>query len=282
MRVPFCQSECENSSQWRLGLSRGRLILAGLAVVLWHASNLLARAEKDVLKDVALVQRLNEPVPLHLPFRDETGKTVELGQYFDGKPAILSLVYYNCPMLCPLALDGLLHSLQRLKATAGDQFNVLTVSFDPRDTPEMAASKSRVYLRLYNRHAAARGWHFLTGSESSIRRLTEAIGFQFKYDPDAQQFAHATGLMLLTPEGKIARYFYGIDYSTRDLRLALGEASAGKIGSLTDQILLFCYHYDPTTGRYGLMIMRVIRGAGLLTLALVGGGILVMLRRERH
>ena len=234
------------------------------------------------LRDVGIDQRLNEQLPLDLTFRDETGRTVRLGEYFGRKPVILSLVYYDCPMLCTLVLNGLLRSLRALSLDAGDQFNVVTVSFDPRETAALAAAKKATYVKRYARARASQGWHFLTGEEASIQQLTRAAGFRYVYDSQSGQFAHATGIMVLTPAGRLARYFFGIEYSARDLRLALVEASAHKIGSPIDQLLLFCYQYDPTTGQYSLAIMNILRIAGMATLVALGSFVFVMLRRDRR
>ncbi len=215
--------------------------------------------------DAGIDQRLNAQIPLDLAFRDETGGTVHLKDYFGKRPVILSLVYYDCPMLCTLSLNGLLHSLELMKLTAGQDFEVVTVSFDPREKPELAAAKKRLYLTLYNRPSAWRGWHFLTGDEVPIRLLTAAVGFRYKWDAASGQYAHATGIMVSTPLGRLARYFYGIEYPSRDLRLSLVEASANRIGSPVDQILLFCYHYDPAQGKYGLVVTRVLQLGGIVT-----------------
>jgi protein SCO1/2 len=223
-------------------------------------------------------QRLNEQVPLDIVFRDEQGQSVRLGDYFDGKAVILSLVYYQCPMLCTQVLNGLVSSIGVLSFDVGDQFNAVTVSFDPRDTPELAAAKKRSYLQRYRRPGAARGWHFLTGDQSSIKALTSAIGFRYAFDPASGQFAHASGIMVLTPQGRISRYFYGIEYAPKDLRLGLVEASENRIGSPADQILLFCYHYDPATGKYSAVVLNMVKlGAALTLLALVA--LWVFLRR---
>ena len=234
-----------------------------------------------LLQGIGIDQRLNEQVPFDLQFRDETGKTVRLGDYFGKKPVILSLVYFNCPMLCTMAENGLLHSLQEVKFSVGSQFDVLTVSFDPHDTSELAAAKKAVYVGLYGRKGAERGWHFLTGDEAPIEQLTKAVGFRYRYDAQAKQFVHATGIMVLTPQGRIARYFYGIYYPSRDLRLGLVEASANKIGSPVDEVLLFCCRYDPATGKYGVIISRILQIAGLMTVLCIGGLILVLSRSHQ-
>ena len=225
------------------------------------------------LQNVGIEQHLDEQIPADLNFRDETGKPVRLGDYFGKKPVILNLVYYNCPMLCGEVLSGLEGALRVLKFDVGKEFDVLTVSFDPRETPDMATKKKAEFLKRYGRAGAAGGWHFLTGPQESIDALTKAAGFQYQYDPKTGQFAHATAIMILTPEGKIAQYYYGVDYAPKDLRLGLIQASQNKIGTLADQVLLYCYHYDPTTGKYGAVISRVLKLAGLATL--LGLGILM-------
>jgi protein SCO1 len=220
---------------------------------------------------VAIEQRLDQQVPLQLPFRDETGKTVFLGNYFQpGKPVLLSLVYFNCNMLCSQVLTEIAHSLNRLKFDAGKQFEVVTVSFDPRETPQMASEAKSKYLAMYGRSGAERGWHFLTGDPSSIGALTDAVGFHYRWDEQTKQFAHATGIMLLTPEGHVAQYYYGARYFPSDLRLGLIQASHDRIGTLADQIVLYCYHYDPRTGRYGAIVFRVIQVSGGFTLLILG------------
>jgi protein SCO1/2 len=225
------------------------------------------------LQNVGIEQHLDEQIPADLSFRDETGKPVRLGDYFGKKPMILNLVYYNCPMLCGEVLSGLEGALRVLKFDVGKEFDVLTVSFDPRETPDMATRKKAEFLKRYGRARAAEGWHFLTGPQESIDALTKAAGFQYQYDPKTGQFAHATAIMILTPEGKIAQYYYGVEYAPKDLRLGLIQASQNKIGTLADQVLLYCYHYDPTTGKYGAIISRVLKLAGIATL--LGLGILM-------
>ena len=222
------------------------------------------------LKNVGIQQNLNGQIPPDLVFRDETGKTVRLGDYFGQKPMILSLVYYRCPMLCGEVLSGLSSALKVLKFNVGDEFNVLTVSFDPKDTPEIGAAKKAEYMERYGRPGAAQGWHFLTGPQNSIDALTKAAGFEYQYDPKTEQFAHSTAIMILTPEGKIAQYYYGVEYAPKDLRLGLIQASENKIGTLTDQILLYCYHYDPATGKYGAMISRILQLSAMATVLILG------------
>jgi protein SCO1/2 len=236
----------------------------------------------SLLKEVGIDQKLNQSIPLDLEFRDEHGKPVRLAEYFGQKPVILSMVYYNCPMLCTQVLNGLESSLKLIPMDIGKQFNVVTVSIDPTERPVLAEAKQALYTGLYGRPNAAQGWHFLTGDEQQIRQLANALGFRYAYDPDSKQFAHASAIMLLTPEGKISRYFYGIQFASRDLRLGLVEASEGKIGTPVDQVLLFCYHYDPSTGKYGLLISRLIQTAGAVTVLAIAALILVLYRKEHY
>jgi protein SCO1 len=235
----------------------------------------------ELLNQAGIDQKLNGAVPLNLKFRDEHGNTVELAQFFAGKPVILTLVYYNCPMLCTQVLNALDRSMESMPLEIGRDFNVVTVSIDPTDRPVMADAKHAMYAGMYGRPGAQYGWHFLTGDEPQIKQLADAVGFRYAYDPDSKQYAHASGIMVLTPEGKISKYFYGVTYPARDLRLGLVEASQEKIGTLADQVLLFCYHYDPHTGKYGLLISRMIQLGGVLTV-LIGGIFLIILFRGEH
>ncbi len=239
-------------------------------------------ASENPFANIGLDQRLNEQLPLTLSFRDETGKTVQLGDYFGEKPVILSFAYYDCPMLCTLVINGLIRTLRTLSFSAGTEFNVVTVSFNPKDTPASAALKRQTSLQSYSRKGAETGWHFLTGDEVTIQQLTRAVGFRYAYDEKMQQYAHPSGIMILTPDGKLSRYFYGIEYAPRDVRLGLIEASAGKIGSPVDQVLLLCFHYDPTTGKYGLIITRALQLGGLVTMLALGGFMLISSRRNRR
>jgi protein SCO1 len=236
----------------------------------------------SLLKEVGIDQKLNQSIPLDLEFRDEHGKPVRLGEYFGQKPVILSMVYYNCPMLCTQVLNGLESSLKLIPMDIGKQFNVVTVSIDPTERPVLAEAKQALYTGLYGRPDAAQGWHFLTGDEQQVRRLANALGFRYAYDPDSKQFAHASAIMLLTPEGKISRYFYGIQFPSRDMRLGLVEASEGKIGTPVDQVLLFCYHYDPSTGKYGLLISRLVQLAGAVTVLAIASLVLVLYKKEHY
>lgn len=221
------------------------------------------------LGDVSIEQRLDQQVPLGLQFRDETGHSVTLNQYFTTKPVILSLVYYDCPMLCTEVLNGMAGMMKALKFEPSKDYEVVTVSFDAREKPDLAAAKKAAYLRRYGRPGAEQGWHFLTGDEQNIKALTNAVGFHYQWDPRTQQFAHATAIMVLTPEGKISRYFYGVDYPPRDVRLGLIDASQHKIGNLADAVLLYCYHYDPRTGRYGPIISRILMLSGIGTIVVL-------------
>ena len=230
------------------------------------------------LKNVGIEQRLNEQIPSGLIFRDESGKAVRLGDYFGQRPMILNLVYYQCPMLCGEVLIGLESSLRVLKFDVGKEFDVLTVSFDPRENPEMASATKAEYLKRYGRAGAAEGWHFLTGPQESIEALTKAAGFQYNYDSKTGQFAHATAIMVLTPEGKIAQYYYGVEYAPKDLRLGLIQAANNKIGTVVDQVLLYCYHYDPATGKYGAIISRVLQLAAAATILILGTLIVLLIR----
>ena len=247
---------------------------AGIARATEHASG--QNNLPPVLRDVGIDQKLNNQVPLDLVFRDETGNAVRLGRYFGQKPVVLVLAYYDCPMLCTIVLNGVLHSLKELKFSVGQQFEVVTVSFDPTEKPALAAAKKAIYVGLYGRPGAAAGWHFLTGDESSIRQLTQAVGFRYSYDPRTRQYFHATGIMVLTPDGHLARYFYGIRYPSGNLRLGLVEASQGKIGSPVEQVLLYCSQYDPETGKYSVIVSHVLKLAGLATVLSLAGLILAM------
>jgi protein SCO1 len=231
------------------------------------------------LTDVGIEQRLNEPIPANLIFRDETGRSVRLSDYFGKKPLILNLVYYRCPMLCSEVLVGLSGALKALQFDVGKEFDVLTVSFDPKDTPEIATAKKADSMNRYKRPGAADGWHFLTGSQESITALTKAVGFEYQYDSKTGQFSHSTAIMILTPEGKISQYYYGVEYPPKDLRLGLIQASQNKIGTLADQVLLYCYHYDPAAGKYGAIISRIIQLAAGLTILSIGTVLLVLFRR---
>jgi protein SCO1 len=232
------------------------------------------------LKNVGIEQRLNEQIPPQLIFRDETGKTVHLADYFGHRPMILNLVYYQCPMLCGEVLSGLESAMRVLKFDIGNEFDVLTVSFDPRETPEMATTKKTEFLKRYKRPGAELGWHFLTGPQESIAALTKAAGFQYEYIDKTGQFAHATAIMILTAGGRISQYYYGVEFAPKDLRLGLVQASDNKIGTLVDQVLLYCYHYDPATGKYSAIITRIIRLSAIATILSLGVMFLALNRKK--
>jgi protein SCO1/2 len=241
--------------------------IAAISVAVQLLSNNFARADVPVaLQDIRFDQRLNEQIPLELTFSDESGRPVKLADYFHGKPVILVLAYYQCPRLCTLVLNGLVQGMLEMPLNAGKDFEVVTVSFDPRETPDLAASKKESYLQRYGRPGAAEGWHFLTGEQSQIRGLADAVGFHYRFDSAKNQYMHASGIMIVTPEGRLSRYFYDVKYSGRDLRLGLVEASQNKIGSAVEQILLYCFHYDPTLGKYSASVMNFIRFGGVFTL----------------
>ena len=232
------------------------------------------------LENVGIEQHLDAQVPPDLTFRDDAGKTVKLGDYFGHKPLILNLVYYNCTMLCGEALAGLASAMRLVKFDVGNEFDVITVSFDPRETPEMAATKKIDYVKRYGRANAAAGWHFLTGQSDSINALTKVVGFQYQYDAKSNQYAHATAIMVLTPQGRISRYFYGVDFPPKDLRMGLVEASQGKIGNAVDAVLLYCYHYDPETGKYGAMVANILRLAAAATILFMGAFLFILWRLD--
>jgi len=242
----------------------------------------LRPALPGALQGVGIDQKLDTQVPLNLTFRDEAGRTVPLSTYFQSKkPVILALVYYECPMLCTQILNDLESSLKAVSFNPGQDFEVVSVSFDPKDTSDIAASKKQLLLKRYGRPNTSNGWHFLVGDPPNIKTLTDAVGFHYKYDPATQQFAHASGIMILTPDGHLSRYFYGLEYAPRDIRLGLVEASQNKIGSPVDQILLFCYHYDPSTGKYGALVMRIVRVSGAGFVLVCGTFLWIVVRREK-
>ncbi len=248
------------------------------ALVLLSTSLALAQTPM-ILRNVGITQKMNAQVPIELPFEDEAGRTVRFGDFL-GKPVILALVYYQCPSRGNLVLNGVVRSVRNQKMTVGDQFDVVAVSFDPHETPEMAAAKKQSYVKDYGREGSGRGWHFLTGPEASSRTLADSVGFRYSYDALSNQYAHASAIMILTPEGRVARYYYGIDYPERDVRLGLEEASEGRISSAVDQVLLYCYHYDPSQGKYGLAVMKAIRLGGVITVACLVGFMFIMFRRD--
>jgi protein SCO1 len=240
-----------------------------------------ANVRPPYLQNVGIEQHLDGQVPANLAFVDDAGRAVKLGDYFGKKPLILNLVYYNCTMLCGEALAGLTGAMKMIKFDAGNEFDVITVSFNPNETPQIAAAKKADYIKRYGRPGAEAGWHFLTGPADSINALTKAVGFQYQYDADSKQYAHATAIMVLTPEGRISRYFYGIDFPPKDLRMGLVEASSGKIGNLTDQVLLYCYHYDPAVGKYGAVVSNMLKLGGAVTILLLAGLLFILIRMDR-
>jgi len=238
-------------------------------------------AKPPGLERVGIDQLLGQQIPLDLQFRDESGKTVKLADYFkSGKPVIVNLVYYQCPMLCGEVLQGMSAAVKVLKFTPGKEYEVVTVSIDPREGPDLATAKKQSVMERLGRPGAEKGWHFLVGDQPNIDALAKSIGWHYQYDPKINQFAHAAGIVLVTPEGTIAQYYYGVEYSARDLRLGIIEASQNKVGSLADQVLLYCYHYDPRTGKYGAVVTNIVRLGGLVTVFLLGGFLIVMYRHE--
>ncbi len=239
------------------------LVVCGLCI---PANSQPAAMKPPVLKDVGIDQLLSNQVPLDLEFKDETGTTVKLADYFKDKPVVLSLVYYDCPQLCNLTLNGLLNVLKTLPMKPGKEFVSLVVSFDPKEQPQLASEKRDTYLQKLADPDAKNGWHFLTGDEAAIQALTKSVGFRYVWDPVSKQYAHTSALIVLTPDGKVSRYFYGFEYPPRDVRFGLLDASGGKIGSLADQVILYCYQYDPVRGTYGLVLMRLTRIFAVITI----------------
>ena len=235
----------------------------------------------SILDQVGIDQRLNQQIPLDLAFLDENGQPVQLRQYFGQKPVIVALVYYQCPMLCSQVLNGLTGTLNGIRRfDVGRDFNIVTVSFDTRDTPEAARVQKTSYLHRYRRPGSEEGWHFLTGKKEQIQALANSLGFHYAWDPAIQQFAHASAIMLLTPDGRIAQYYYGIEYPPRDLQFGIIEASKGKIGNVVDRLILYCYHYDPRQGRYGAVVFNILRISALATVLVLGGFVFIMFRRD--
>lgn len=239
------------------------------------------KAAARAFTEVGIDQHLNGQIPLDLKVTDERGNAVPLGSFFRTKPVILSLVYYKCPMLCNQVLNGMVETFRTLKFTAGNEFDVVTVSIDHTETHEIAADKKETYVTEYARPGVADGWHFLVADSVTIKTLADAVGFKFVYDPPTKQFAHASGIMVATPQGKLARYLYGIEYGAKDLTFSLMEAAQEKIGSPVDKLLLLCYHYDPTTGKYGMVVANLLRAGGALMILVLGGYIMMNFRRDR-
>jgi protein SCO1/2 len=238
------------------------------------------------LDGIGIDQHLDAQLPLDATFTDDYGKTITLGDIFNAdrkRPAILVMVYYECPVLCNMVLNDMLRTMNGITSlTAGQDFDVVTVSIDPSETPELASKKKRAYMKEYGHRGDPAGWHFLTGTDENIKKVAETVGFKYRYDEKQQEYVHASGIMVVTPSGHLSRYFYGIDYSPKDLRLSLVEASQNKIGGLADQILLYCFHYDPSTGKYGFMVSNMLKVGGGLTVIGLGGFVLLMIRNERR
>ena len=252
----------------------------GLPGSMGFTGGIVASNVPPQLKEVTFAQRLNERLPLEATLRDEAGRTVALGDFFGDRPVLLAFVYYQCPLLCSQVMNGISSALKVMPYVPGEDFDVVLISFDPRDTPEAANAKKRAHLLHWGRQDTADGWHFLTGDEATIRQVTAAAGFNYTWDEPTKQFAHVSGVLAVTPDGRLSRYFYGVEYSPKELRMALVESGAGKVGSLVDELLLYCFQYDPESGRYGVIVMNLIRLGGILTLAGMAGFVLLMRRRE--
>jgi protein SCO1/2 len=234
------------------------------------------------LDGVGIQQNLDKQIPLDAQFRDETGQTVPLRTYFGEKPVVLELVFFSCRSVCPKSMYESASALRRVSLEPGRDYNVLVVSFDPADTPQDAAEQKADYAEVFKRSSYNAGWHFLTGTQAEIKKLTDAVGFRFRYDDPTKQFVHASGIMVATPDGKLSRYFYGLQYAPQDLRMALVDASEHKIGSPVDYVLLFCFHYDPSQGRYTLAILNVLKLASIATLMALGGLIYYLMRNDKQ
>ena len=243
----------------------------------------LATAKLPQFENVSFKQHLNAPLPLDAQFKDENGRDVTLAHYFGGeRPVVLAFVYYSCPMLCTQVMNGVSRAVKVLPFTPGKDFDVVFISFDPRDKPVTAAAKKTALMNYWSLQNQSGAWHFLTGEEPEIKKVTSAAGFLYLWDDKTQQYAHLSGLLVLTPDGRLSRYFYGVEYSPKELRLALVESGEGRVGSVVDELLLYCYHYDPSQGRYGVIVMNLVRLGGVLTVLAIGGFILLMRRQERQ
>ena len=266
------------------GFVAGACLIASIVLspTLYASANTSAPKLPPELSGIAFDQKLDAPVPLNTMFRDENGAAVPLGKYFCGKPVILATVYYRCPMLCSQILSGIVRGLRPLSLEPGRDFDIVAVSINPAETPQDAAAKQELYSRSYSKKAGPAGWHFLVGSEPSIKAVTEAIGFHYRYDPATKMYFHASGITVLTPEGRVSRYLYGVDYEPKDLKLSLVEASHGRIGSPVDQVLLFCYHYDPKTGKYGAVVVNLLQITSGLLLVVLVVGLTWLWRRDLH
>ena len=256
--------------------------LVALGMLMGYATTVRAQNDmQPILEKVKIEHKLDSQLPLDLPFRDEAGEAVTLGEFFRGEPVILVLAYYRCPMLCNQVLNGVVDGLRSISFNAGKDFHVVVVSFDAREQPALAAAKKTTYVEHYGRPDSENGWHFLTGDQRSIDRLTQAVGFPYLYDSARDQFIHDSGIMILTPEGRVSRYLYGIDYPSRDLRLALVEASARRIASPIDHVMLLCFHYDPASGKYTASVLGLVRIAGVVTIVILGAFLFRAWRREQ-
>jgi protein SCO1/2 len=252
----------------------------GMPGSMGHQTGIVASNVPPQFKAVTFAQRLNTQLPLDTMFKDEAGRDVRLGDYFGTRPVVLSFVYYQCPMLCSQVMNGISSALKVIPFVPGKDFDVVLVSFDPRDTPEAANAKKRAHMAHWSVQDTADGWHFLTGSEEAIRTVTSSAGFTYQWDQKTGQFAHVSGVLTTTPDGRLSRYFYGVEFSPKDLRLAIADSGQGKVGSAVEELLLYCFQYDPTTGKYGLMVMNLVRLGGLVTVALMAGFVLLMRRRD--
>lgn len=273
---------------WMLGVI---LTLTGASAQLYRGPSgeigeTAAKQEyENITSQIGIEQNLGNQIPLELTFRDEAGKTVKLGDYFGKRPVILVMAYYECPMLCTVVLNELTRVMNAMDLRIGKDFEVVTVSISPTETPELAAKKKANYVKSYNYEGAEQGWHFLVGDEPNIKKLADIVGFKYVYDPKTKQYAHSAGIMIATPDGKLSRYLMGVEFSSRDLKFALAESSQGKIGNPVLSAVLYCFQYDPSTGRYGLVVLRVIQLAGIITIlslaTLIGGALLLERRRKR-
>ena len=264
-----------------MGVPLGVFTLIYLGFICF-ANPVYAQSQTNGNNKVALDQKLNAQLPLDAVFKDETGKTVMLGDYFGSKPVVLNLVWYNCPSLCGLELQSMVKTFQQQKLKIGKDFNVVTISIDPKETPALAMERKQEYIQMLGQPSAASGWHFLTGDSTQIHRVADAIGYKYYYDPTSQQYIHPAGILIITPSGRVSKYFYGIEYHPEDLRLGLVSASKGKVGSFVDQILLICCQYDPQTGRYSLVISKVLKVAGGLTIMILLLFWMMMVRLEKR
>jgi len=273
LTVAFCLLCADARAQQQPGMPGSMGFTGGIV-----ASNV-----PPAMKDVTFKQRLGEQLPLDAKFKDESGRDVALGDYFGKKPVVLAFVYFQCPMLCPLVMNGISSALKVVPFTAGKEFDVVLVSFDHRDTSEAANAKKRAHLQHWAVPETADGWHFLTGTEPEIRRVASAAGFTYQWDEESQQFAHVSGVLVTTPDGRLSRYFYGVEFSPKDLRLALVDSGQGRLGSVVEELLLYCFHYDPSTGKYGAAFMNILRLGAVLTFGLTLGFVVLMRWREsRH